>query len=522
MDIKLKKDDFKFDLIMAFFLFAFLIIVIVTYVSIYFFTNIANKNFEQNVTYYAKFFQKEYEFKKISSIKKVIEISKSSLISNQFSVEENLLFSIFRLLLSSNENIDNISLIQQNKNIICNKKVCLIKYLKRKNRKNMVVKKKIENNNLIFEISLPVNDKLLTVVFKYHNFFAKYNMFNVMVIDKKGKIYYSDFTKSKYIYDMFGYPVVGLMENKEGFISDDIYVMNLNDKFKIVFLENKKLIEKTSTLSKKLAFIMIILSIFVAIPLGMFFSKPLYNYYNELDKRVDEEVAKVKEKEQLLMQQSKLAALGEMLGNIAHQWRHPLTHLSLLIQNMELAYKKNKLDEKYMEKFKKNSMTQINYMSKTIDDFRNFFKEDKEKSEFNVNEAIKEVVFLLEGRIKNNGIDIEITEKKQKSVFGFRNEFLQVIMNILNNAIDVLNERKIKNKKIWITIDNEIKIEDNAGGIEEDIIDKIFEPYFTTKFQSQGTGIGLYMSKIIITKHFQGDLFAYNSDNGAVFVVRVE
>ena len=518
----MKRDDFKLDLIMAFFLFAFLIIIISTYVSIYFFAKISNKNFEQNVIYYAKSFQKEYEFKKISSIKKVISISKSSLISSQFSVEENLLFSIFRLLLSSNENIDNISLIQENKNIFCNKKVCLIKYLNKNKLKDMLVKENIKNNNLIFDISLPVNDKILNVVFKYNHFFAKYNMFNILVIDKKGKIYYSDFTKSNYIYDVFGYPIVGLMENKEGFISDDIYVMNLNDKFKIVFLENKKLIEKTSDLSKKLAFIMIILSVFVAIPLGMFFSRPLYNYYNELDKRVKEEVAKVKEKEQLLMQQSKLAALGEMLGNIAHQWRHPLTHLSLLIQNMELAYKKNKLDDKYMEKFKKNSMNQINYMSKTIDDFRNFFKEDKEKVEFNVNDAIKEVVFLLEGRIKNNGIDIEIIEAKQKYIFGFRNEFLQVIMNILNNAIDVLDEREIKNKKIWITIDNEIKIEDNAGGIGKDIINKIFEPYFTTKFQSQGTGIGLYMSKIIITKHFQGDLFAYNSDNGAVFVVKVE
>ena len=507
---------------MAFFLFAFLIIVIVTYISIYFFSNIANKNFEQNVIYYAKFFKKEYDFKKTNSIKKVIEISKSPLISTQFNIEENLLFSIFRLLLSSNENIDKISLIQQNKNLICNKKVCLIKYLKKKKRKDMLVKENIKNNNLIFDISLPVNDKLLRVIFKYHNFFAKYNMFNIMVIDKKGKIYYSDFTKFAYIYDAFGYPIVGLIENKEGFISDDIYVMNLNNKFKIVFLENKKLIEKTSTLSKRLALIMIILSIFVAIPLGMFFSKPLYNYYNELDKRVDEEVAKVKEKEQLLMQQSKLAALGEMLGNIAHQWRHPLTHLSLLIQNMELAYKKNKLDDKYMEKFKKNSMSQINYMSKTIDDFRNFFKEDKEKSEFNVNNSIKEIMFLLEGRIKNNNINIEIIENKEKIIFGFRNEFLQVIMNILNNAIDVLNEREIKNKKIWITIDDEIKIEDNAGGIGKDIIDKIFDPYFTTKFQSQGTGIGLYMSKVIITKHFQGDLLAYNSDKGAVFVIRME
>jgi len=251
VDIKLKRDDFKLDLIMAFFLFAFLIIIIGTYVSIYFFAKISNKNFEQNVIYYAKSFQKEYEFKKISSIKKVIAISKSPLIASQFRVEENLLFSIFRLLLSSNENIDNISLIQQNKKIFCNKKICLIKYLNKNKLKDMIVKENIKNNNLIFDVSLPVNDKVLSVVFKYHHFFAKYNMFNVMVIDKEGKIYYSDFTKSSYIYDVFGYPVVGLMKNKEGFISDDIYVMNLNNRFKIVFLENKKLIEKIWLLKKR-------------------------------------------------------------------------------------------------------------------------------------------------------------------------------------------------------------------------------------------------------------------------------
>jgi signal transduction histidine kinase len=528
VDTKLKSNnEFKFDLTIAFFLFAFLIIIVVIYVSIFFFNNIATQNFQQNIILYSKNLMKDYEEKKHKIIQKTIAISKSPLISSQFDVNENLIFSVFKLILSSEDNIKNISLIRNSKNIFCKKInseiVCNIKKSKLEKIKNFLIKEKIKGNSLIFDVFYPVkNNKLLHIIYQYFNFFKKYSdTFNNLVIDKNGKILYSDFSKAKTIYDIYGYPIVGLIKKNHGFISDDIYVMNLNNDYKIVFLQNKKLIKETSDISKKLAIIMIILSVFVAMPLGIFFSRPLYNYYNELDKKIDEEVKKVKENEQLLMQQSKLAALGEMLGNIAHQWRHPLTHLSLLIQNLEMAYRKNKLDETYLENFKNRAMKQIEFMSKTIDDFRNFFKEDKEKSEFSANEAIKEVLFLLEGRLKNYNIDVKIIEEKEKIIYGFRNEFLQVIMNIINNAIDVLNERNIKNKKIWIKIGNIIEIEDNAGGIRKDIIDKIFEPYFTTKFQSQGTGIGLYMSKIIITKHFKGNLYAYNSKNGAVFVINV-
>ncbi|WP_024787003.1 sensor histidine kinase [Lebetimonas sp. JH369] len=520
-----KNSEFKFDLTIAFALFAFLIIIVVIYISIYFFTNIENENFQQNVILYAKNLVKEYKTKKQKAVNKAIAISKSPLISSEFNINENLLFGVFKLILSSEDNIYKISLIQNNKNIYCKKNnsiACLINQSQKPKLKTLILKENIKNHNVVFNISVPLKNKVLNTVYKYKNIFEKYNdMFNIMVIDKKGKIYYSDFTNAKYIYDIYGYPVVDLMKKSQGFISNDIYVLNFNDKYNIIFLQNKKLIRETSEISKKLAIIMMILSVFVAVPLGIFFSRPLYNYYNELDKKIDKEVAKVKENEQLLMQQSKLAALGEMLGNIAHQWRHPLTHLSLLVQNIEIAYKKNKIDEKYIQNFKNKAIKQIEYMSKTIDDFRNFFKEDKEKKEFNINESVKEVLFLLEGRLKNHNIDVELIEKKEKNIIGFKNEFLQVIMNIINNAVDVLNERNIKNKKIWIKIDDNLEIEDNAGGIRKDIFDKIFEPYFTTKFQSQGTGIGLYMSKIIITKHFNGNLNPYNSNNGAVFVIKI-
>ena len=159
-------------------------------------------------------------------------------------------------------------------------------------------------------------------------------------------------------------------------------------------------------------------------------------------------------------------------------------------------------------------------MSQTIDDFTNFFKKDTKKVEFCPREIIEDALKLIEGRLKQNKVNVEVEFIKTESILGYRSEFSQVILNIINNAIDVLKERDIKNRKIWIRIrGKKIEIEDNAGGVPEEIKDKIFEPYFTTKFQSQGTGIGLYMSKVIINQHFNGELFAYNSDKGAIFVI---
>ena len=126
----------------------------------------------------------------------------------------------------------------------------------------------------------------------------------------------------------------------------------------------------------------------------------------------------------------------------------------------------------------------------------------------------------MEGRIKQNKVKVNLEVKKTEPILGYKTEFSQVVLNIINNAIDILKERNVKDATINISIDGKkIEIEDNAGGIPEDIKDKIFEPYFTTKFQSQGTGIGLYMSRIIITQHFNGKLYAYNSKKGAVFVI---
>jgi len=135
---------------------------------------------------------------------------------------------------------------------------------------------------------------------------------------------------------------------------------------------------------------------------------------------------------------------------------------------------------------------------------------------------ISQALELMEGRIKQNRVEVFLDVKNEKIINGYKSEFSQVVLNIINNAIDVLKERDVKDKKIWIRIDGGvIEIEDNGGGVDESIKHKIFEPYFTTKFQSQGTGIGLYMSKIIITQRFNGELLVRNSKNGAVFIIKL-
>jgi C4-dicarboxylate-specific signal transduction histidine kinase len=237
-------------------------------------------------------------------------------------------------------------------------------------------------------------------------------------------------------------------------------------------------------------------------------------------------VEALREKEQMLIQQSRLAAMGEMIGNIAHQWRQPLNTLGLTIQQLPLYYDFGKIDREFLVHTVSSSMGLIQYMSKTIDDFRNYFKPDKEKIAFNVNEAISNTLTLLEGSLQNPIICIEIDARNNPVIIGYQNEFTQVILNVLINARDVLIEREIDDPKIMITISGKdgcavVTVADNAGGIPEDIMDKIFDPYFTTKGPEIGTGVGLFMSKTIIEKNMGGRLSVRNSADGAEFRIEV-
>ena len=255
----------------------------------------------------------------------------------------------------------------------------------------------------------------------------------------------------------------------------------------------------------------------------------LANDITELNKK-NEELSK---KEKLLFQQSKMAAMGEMIANIAHQWRQPLSMISASSTGLQLQKELGVLDDKTLDDTLGNINSYSQYLSNTIEDFKNFFKKDSTLLNFSIKEAVEETINLVKMRINEYEIDI-IKEFNIDTLYSYKNEFIQVLMNILNNSIDALKEKE-DNRLIFIesSLDYEeniiIKIKDNAGGVDSKIIDKIFDPYFTTKHQSQGTGIGLYMSEEIVVKHLNGELYVENSnytyDNknytGAQFIIKI-
>jgi signal transduction histidine kinase len=245
-----------------------------------------------------------------------------------------------------------------------------------------------------------------------------------------------------------------------------------------------------------------------------------------LEKKVEEEVAKNRQKDYMLIQQGRQAAMGEMIGNIAHQWRQPLTTVSLLIQNLHESYSCGEFSKEFLDKTIEHALQVIQHMSQTIDDFRHFFKPDKEKTVFLPGDVIRKTISFVEPSMKYQNISIHLEADDNNSVAGYPNEFAQVLLNILSNARDAFAERKVAHPEVVIKgfsrkSKTVVTITDNAGGISEDIMDKIFEPYFTTKELGKGTGVGLYMSKTIIEKHMDGKLSARNVQGGAEFRIEI-
>jgi len=245
----------------------------------------------------------------------------------------------------------------------------------------------------------------------------------------------------------------------------------------------------------------------------------------QLNSRIRMAVQENREKDKLMFQQSKLASMGEMIGNIAHQWRQPLNSISIIIQDYESAYEFGEIDIEYLEKNRVDSMEQINYMSKTIDDFRNFFSNREKKESFKLQSAVDNSVGIIGASLSNSGIELILQLDADGDInSGIKSQYMQVVINILKNAQDILIEKKIANPKIVVKTYTEhnkyiVSIRDNAGGVPKRVKDKIFEPYFTTKHQSSGTGIGLYMSKIIIENNFGGQLSVINESGGANFKI---
>jgi len=211
----------------------------------------------------------------------------------------------------------------------------------------------------------------------------------------------------------------------------------------------------------------------------------------------------------LLIQKSKLATMGELLGNISHQWRQPLTRVSYILMNIEYAHTQQERTPLIQE-----ATEQLEYMSQTINDFISFYAPDKEKESFSLAKETQGVLDFLDFE----EILVELVVQSDATVYNYKNEFKQVLLNLFTNAIDILKERTTQNPSIRIVIDGKcITIEDNAGGINLYNMEQIFEPYFTTK--ESGIGIGLYMCKMIIEKNMEGKLSVVNTTNGAIFSI---
>lgn len=248
---------------------------------------------------------------------------------------------------------------------------------------------------------------------------------------------------------------------------------------------------------------------------------------SHLEELVKIEVEKNRKKEQQLFEQSKFAQMGEMLGNIAHQWRQPLSAISTLASGTKIQMEYDMINEDMMKQNLDDIVKQTQFLSQTIEDFRNFMKSDKQREEFELTNIVEKTIFIVSSTLKNNNISFSTQFSNENiKVYGYGGELSQVILNILNNAKDILNEKNIEDKQIIIKtskVDSKaiLEIEDNAGGIPDDVLPKIFDPYFTTKHQSVGTGIGLYMSKDIIEKHHHGKISAKNTESGALFTIEL-
>ena len=239
-------------------------------------------------------------------------------------------------------------------------------------------------------------------------------------------------------------------------------------------------------------------------------------YTKQLERKVNEQVAELRNKDEILNTQSKMAAMGEMLENIAHQWRQPLSVISTASTGIKVRKQYGEISDEEINASLDGITKSAKFLSSTIDDFRDFFKSNKEKEFFSLKNAYEKALIIIDSKFKNKEIEV-ISDIDDIKVFGVDNELVQVFMNILNNAKDALLESQHEKKLIFVSIKRvedrvEIQIKDNANGIPKEILEKVFEPYFTTKHKSQGTGIGLYMSQEIVTKQFSGMIRVQNCE----------
>jgi two-component system, NtrC family, sensor kinase len=306
-----------------------------------------------------------------------------------------------------------------------------------------------------------------------------------------------------------------------GFYMDDFYLDILNKKEKLG-KENKEEVQKLIIFSVATTIVLLIIFFNLSALLEDQFKK----YKIDLKKQINNNI----KKDNLLAHQSKMAAMGEMIGNIAHQWRQPLSTISTIVTGIKMQKELDVVDEKFQNESLDMINKHVQYLSQTIDDFRNFFRTQKEPKEFLVESAFDKALGLVTAQFTSKNINI-IKNIDDCVMYNLENELIQVLINILNNARDEL--LKIEDNR-YIFVDTKVKkdkifiyIRDNAGGISDEILPKIFEAYFTTKEGQEGTGIGLFMTEEMVIKHLNGNIFVSNDEfeynsktyKGAIFTL---
>ena len=307
-----------------------------------------------------------------------------------------------------------------------------------------------------------------------------------------------------------------------GFYTDELEKQILDKQNEVKEKYYKNIINLLSV-----SLLLTIIFLFISFYVSNILERRFYKYRQQ----VLEHIKKDKEKDTMIAQQAKMAAMGEMIENIAHQWRQPLSSISTISTGIKIQYEYLDVNKEDVIKSMDAIANITKYLSQTIDDFREYFNPQKEESFFSIKGVIEKVISLVEPQMYSKNIQI-IKDIKDARIFGFENEFLQVIINILNNSRDEFERKEFENKFIFVNTEitkDEIivKIKDNAGGIDENIIDNVFESYFTTKQETKGTGIGLYMSKEIVEKHMNGTLSVSNEEysyleksyKGATFLI---
>ncbi|MEA3498418.1 MAG: hybrid sensor histidine kinase/response regulator [Campylobacterota bacterium] len=261
-------------------------------------------------------------------------------------------------------------------------------------------------------------------------------------------------------------------------------------------------------------------------------TKELEIFNTNLEQRVKDEIAKNKDKDKLIIEQTKMASLGEMIGNIAHQWRQPLSVISIGATGLKLQSEHGLLTDQLLNKTCDSINDNAQYLSKTIDDFKCFIKGDRKFKQFNLKNIFDNFISIVDSSIKNYDINLILDLNEEIIMNGYENELIQCFINIFNNSVDALNDTKTEDSMVFISIKKVdsnalIIFKDNAGGISDDIIKKIFDPYFTTKHKSQGTGLGLNITYRLIVDGMNGTIevnnqnFIYNKEkhNGAEFTI---